>query len=147
MARRLIVLVIVLLPFLWGCAGSSTNPHNYELSVEQASEAYSVYKKGDYPEAVRQYEFLTSKVPDDANFWFYLGNSYLKNKQPRQAEMAYENAIIRDVKLSKAWYNLGLLHMQEALKVFIDMQTHLSQDDPIRKAGEKKMDHLLEVMK
>ena len=147
MGRRLVVFIILLLPLLSGCAGSNTSSKNYELSLEQASEAYTVYKSGDYPEAVRQYEFLTSKVPDDATFWFYLGNSYLKNKQPRLAEMAYENSLIRDAKMSKAWYNLGQLHMQEALRVFIDMQTHLDQDDPIREAGERKMDQLLEIMK
>ena len=144
---RGIVLLLIFSPFLWSCAGSKGNPHNYELSVEQANEAFNIYKSGDYAEAVRQYEFLTSKVPNDANFWFCLGNSYLKNKQPGPAAMAYENVLIRDAKHSKAWYNLGVLHLQEALRVFVDMQENLEADDPIRQAGEKKIEGLLEFMK
>ncbi len=144
---RGIMLIVMFFPFLVGCAGGTGNTHKYKLSVEQANEAFEVYKSGDYVEAVRQYEFLTSQVPNDAGFWFYLGNSYLKNRQPRQAVMAYEKVLIRDSKYSKAWYNLGVLHLQEALRVFVDMQEHLNADDPIRKAGEKKMERLLELMK
>lgn len=141
MERYLIYFLFFLL--VSGC--STHTGHNYELSLTQSKEAFSHYKNGNYGEAVKQFEFLTSEVPKDANFWFYLGNSYFKNNQPQQAIIAYENAIIRDPKLSKGWYNLGLVHIRQAQQVFMDMQEYVPLNDPVKELSEKKLEKLLEL--
>jgi tetratricopeptide (TPR) repeat protein len=145
MARPFLIFVLIsMVTLLGGCASHSQGP--YQLSLEQSESAMASYRSADYKEAVRQYEFLTSQVPKDANFWFYLGNAYAKDKQPQRAVMAYENALIRDKGLGKAWYNMGLLQMQQALKTFIDMQENLPEKDPARKLGREKMDALFQLL-
>ena len=145
MARILtIISLIFMVPLLESCASHDSKP--YQVSFEQVESAMASYGQGDYDEAIRQYEFLTSRVPEDANFWFYLGNAHAKNKAPQKAVMAYQNALLRNKSLGKAWYNMGLLQTQLALRTFIEMTENVPENDPARHLGQEKMNGLLDLL-
>ncbi len=125
------------LPFLWGCATS-----NNSLSNDR-QQAIALYQQGKYPQAIQELKVLVQQIPKDSELWFRLGNAYAKNKQPNLAIESYRNALLRNPRHGRAWYNLGVIHMQEALKAFIDMEKHTSINDPARKKAKAKRDALL----
>ncbi len=110
-------------------------------------EAYQAYHDGDYPSAVNKFEKLVQQVPRDAELWFRLGNAYAKAMLPQEAINAYQNALVRDPTLGKAWYNMGLIHMQSALKSYVDMQDHVREDAPAAEQGKAMRDGLLNLLK
>jgi tetratricopeptide (TPR) repeat protein len=123
---------------LTGCAS-----HDLALSRE---DAYRAYQDGDYSTAVVQFEMLAREMPGDAELWFRLGNAYAKAMMPEQAVAAYRNSLLRDPQLSKAWYNMGVIQMQTALKSFLDMQDYVSADDPVGVRGLGMRDGLLTLL-
>lgn len=113
-----------------GCAGTVSDLQGVR------EEAYKAYEAGDYATATEKFETLIQHVPKDAELWFRLGNSYAKEKLPQDAVAAYENALLRDPKMGKAWYNLGLIHLQTSLKAFVDMQQYVPNDEPAANKGK-----------
>lgn len=111
-----------------GCAGT-------DLTLKR-QEAYQAYHAGDFGEATVKFEQLVQEMPKDAELWFRLGNSYARVQLPQKAIEAYQNALLRDPKMEKAWYNMGLIHLQAALKSYVDMQNYVRDDDPIGIKGK-----------
>lgn len=132
------ILFILAVISLTGC--SVATPGKTVFDYER--EASQAYENGRYEIAVNGYEYLVKQVPKDPNFWFRLGNSYGKNGDLNKSAMAYQNTLLRDVTYEKAWYNLGVIQMQQALKTFIDMQKAIPQNSPVQPLAEKKMNGL-----
>lgn len=105
--------------------------------------AYTAYIDKDYATAVEQFEKLVLDIPKDAELWFKLGNAYAKNKQPQQAISAYQNSLLRDPRFEKAWYNMGIVQTQIALKTFIDMSEYVDKYGVVAERSEKIRDGLL----
>lgn len=129
---------IVLTLLFSGCAGTKTGKTVFDYE----KEATIAYSDGKYDIAVKRYEYLVERVPKDANFWFRLANSYAKNGETDKAISAYRNTLLRDTSYEKAWYNLGVIQMQQALKTFIDMQSAIQINSPVRPLAEEKMNGL-----
>lgn len=123
--RYLLFIPAVLL--LGGCAAKAP--------VVTHEAAFQAYQEGNYELAAERFAQLVVQIPKDAELWFRLGNAHAKAKQPKEAINAYENALLRDPQMSKAWYNMGLVHLQAALKTFTDMENHVPPDDPVGKRG------------
>lgn len=133
------LLAMLLFPLvLTGCAS-----HDLALTRE---EAYLAYRDGDYATAVERFEMLVQEVPGDAELWFRLGNAYAKAMMPEQAVAAYRNSLLQDPHQEKAWYNMGVIQMQTALKSFIDMQDYVSADDPVGVRGRAMRDGLFTLL-
>jgi len=139
MAIKGIAHLILASIFLAGCA---TQDH-----IQVRQEAYQAYQDGDYPSAVNKFEKLVQQIPRDAELWFRLGNAYAKAMLPQEAINAYQNALVRDPTLGKAWYNMGMIQMQAALKAYVDMQDHVKTDDPVAEKGKAMRDGLLNLLK
>lgn len=132
----LFLLLTILL--LQGCASKDlTTIHD---------DAYEAYHNHDYELAVQKFEILVQEVPRDAELWFRLGNAYSRSNRQQQAVLAYQNALVRDPQLSKAWFNMGLIQIRTALKSFMEMETYLKEDDPIRIQGGIMRDGLFELL-
>lgn len=131
-------LLSFLLFFVAGCAAQNL--------TQVRQEAYQAYQTGDYPTAVDKFELLVDKIPRDGELWFRLGNAYAKAMLPEQAVQAYQNALLRDPALGKAWYNLGLIHMQAALKAFVDMQQYVDDSDPAFVKADTMRDALFPLL-
>lgn len=114
--------------------------------VAEREEAYKAYIAGDYEEAAKKFEILAGQIPKDAELWFRLGNSYAKGQQPKKAVEAYENALLRNPALAKAWHNKGLIHLQQALKSYTDMQMYVPADDPVAREGKMMRNRIFEFL-
>lgn len=112
----------------------------------QTREAYRLYQEEQYAAAAQEFENLLEHIPRDAELWFRLGNAYTRSKQPQRAITAYENAILRDPRLTRAWYNKGIVHLQQGLKTFVDMPEYVDAADPVARRGIQKRDQLLEIL-
>ncbi len=123
-----ILILLLSLLLLQGCAGR-------DLTTLR-DDAYQAYHNKDYEQAVHKFEILVQEVPRDAELWFRLANAYARANQQQQAVGAYQNALIRDPQLAKAWYNMGLIQVRTALQSFMEMQKYLEEDDPILIQGD-----------
>ncbi len=135
---RFLLFLILTGVFLGGCAGKN-------LSNEHQS-AYQAYQAGDYELAAKKFERLVRTIPKDAELWFRLGNAYAKAKKPKEAVNAYENALLRNPEMGKAWYNMGLVYLQAALKSFVDMENYVEKDDPVGKRGKVLRDEVFSLL-
>jgi tetratricopeptide (TPR) repeat protein len=114
--------------------------------VATRSGAYQAYQAGRYAEAAEQFETLVAEIPKDAELWFRLGNAYARAMEPRKAVEAYENALLRNPQMAKAWYNKGLIHMQTALKTFVEMDAYVAADDPVGRQGRHIRERLWDII-
>jgi tetratricopeptide (TPR) repeat protein len=137
-----LALFLLTIVCLSGCA--TIQPGKTVFDYER--EGNEAYANGNYDIAVNRYEYLVKQIPKDANFWFKLANSYARNGEPDKAIMAYQNTLLRDTGYAKAWYNLGIIQVQQALKTFIDMQKAIPADNPVRPLAEEKMNDLFRLL-
>lgn len=137
---------IVRAPFFLVLAALVVSGCAHKDLVAERQGAYQTYQAGAYAEAAEQFEALVAVMPKDAELWFRLGNAYAKAMSPKKAIGAYENALLRDPEMAKAWYNKGLIHLQEALKTFIDMQGYVAEDDPIGRRGRLMRGGILDIL-
>lgn len=137
--RPIVASLVLPLLFLGGCAAT------HDIKARRQA-AYGAYNAGDYDAAAGRFAELVEEIPRDAELWFRLGNAYVKTKRPRQAVEAYENALLRDPQLAKAWYNKGIVHMQEALKAFVDMQKHVDENTEVGRQGNRMRDGVFELL-
>lgn len=121
---------------LSGCAGSSNLTADRDL-------AFQAYAQGDYQNACVQLELLAGKISKDADIWFKMGNACAKAQYPQKAVEAYQKAVLRDPEMSKAWYNMGIVQLQAALKTFIEMNQYAGEDRAVHMQGQKLRDALL----
>ncbi|MGB3224060.1 MAG: tetratricopeptide repeat protein [Desulforhopalus sp.] len=126
---------ILLILVLTGCAAKTST------STQQM--ALTAYQSGDYDQASKLFKQLTDDIPKDAELWFKLGNSYAREKKPQQAIEAYQNALLRAPDMTKAWYNMGIIQMQIALKTFIDMGKYSQSVDAASSRGKKMREGLM----
>lgn len=134
----ILLLILCVVFVLSGCA-----PPNLE---ERQRQAYRLYQDKEYAAAAQEFEVLVEHIPQDAELWFRLGNAYTRSMQPRRAISAYENAILRDPRLARAWYNKGIVHVQQGLKTFVDMSESVASDDAVARRGIQKRDQLLKIL-
>lgn len=132
------ILIILAAVATGGCA-------HKDLTTERL-EAYRSYQTGDYIQAAEKFENLVEDIPKDAELWFRLGNSYAKAKRPQKAIVAYENALLRNPEMAKAWFNKGIICLQAALKSFVDMQAYTEPDDPVAIQGRLIRDSLFDIL-
>ena len=122
-------LAVLLMSAVVGCASK-----NLEMSQKVA---YTAYKEKEYATAAKSFAKLVENIPQDADLWFRLGNSYARTSRPQKAVTAFENALLRDPGMTKAWYNMGIIYLQQSLKAFVDMELYVDSQDPIAIQGNK----------
>lgn len=144
MASERINCILIFMALLAGLSVLSGCTATTERVRSERQQAVSLYQQGQYPQAIQELEDLVKRIPKDSELRFRLGNAYAKNGQPEKAIESYRSALLRNPELGKAWYNMGLIHMQEGLKAFIDMEKFVSETDPaLEKAAEKREGLLL----
>lgn len=137
------VFISVIACLFVGCANPDINS---KITFDDEKEASQAYNDGRYDQAIEKYEFLVQEFPKDPTLWFRLANAFAKNGEPEKAINAYQNTLLLDQGHEKAWYNMGVIQMQLALKTFIDMQQNIPPGNPVRERGAKKMDGLMDLL-
>jgi len=129
----------LLLLFFPAVALAACSAGNY---AAERNAAYLAYDAGEYSSACAQLLAMAAEIPKDAELWFKAGNACAKARYPDRAIEAYQNAVLRDPEMAKAWHNLGTVQMQVALGTFIEMEGHVVPDDPVLAKANKLRDGL-----
>lgn len=109
-------------------------------------DAVAAYEQGQYREAADQFASLLEDMPKDADLWFRLGNAQAHAGRPREAVTAYENALLRNPELAKAWFNMGVIYMQQALKTFVDIEQYVEPEDEVGKRAAVMCAELIQIL-
>jgi cytochrome c-type biogenesis protein CcmH/NrfG len=110
------IVALPLLAALAGCATSSTS--RLATTVDRQRQADRAYVEGNLAQALSGYQSLTRAMPQNADFWFRLGNVYARLKHPDEAVDAYQHALAIEPGHAKAWHNLGIIRLRQAEAAF-----------------------------
>lgn len=140
--RRQLCLAVVVLAIA-GCAGTTTStPEGSAALLETAQRANDAYQNDRYAEAATLYEELAKAMPDEADYWYRLGNSYVRIEQPGDAAFAYQQSLAVDAGNARAWHNLGVVLLRQSQEAFIH-GTHAAASDTAEQAQNQRMVDLL----
>ena len=120
---------------IMGSTSSTTSDGIFQLSAM----ADRAYESGQWYEAERHYQRLTSLVPDDSYAWFRLGNSYTRQGDFRKATEAFESASAFDAGQPKIWFNLATSYLLNAQIAMTHAYEQLPQNDPAREVISKNL--------
>lgn len=154
-ASRCGVLVVCLLSLL-SLAGCQRTPERPVAGVAPEGAAIDIkatqalaserYADGDWAAAETQYVALAREIPQQADYWFRLGNIYARTDRPDLAVSAYREALVRDPQLSKAWFNMGVVQLRQAANSFHKMDVHVPEGDPSREQAEAAYAAILAIL-
>lgn len=154
MARALILSLLLLSSGLVaGCATSSTTAKTSTPELRLANvltaqhDADAAYHAGNLETAATLYLQLTKLIPQEANYWYLLGNTYVRMQQPDLAVQAYQQAIMRDPKHARAWHNLGIVRMRQAEAAFVSSASTAPVADPMHDVSSHLADALATIGK
>ena len=138
--RHLALLLAVLLA---GCAAQGAPRVDYSMD-EQMRRADQAYREARLEDAEVIYHQIVLDHPDLKDVWFRLGNIYTRENQLDAAVRAYERTLELDKNDGRAWYNLSLVHVKEALNTLEAASQTVPPDSPLRPRIVELHDSLLE---
>lgn len=122
---------IAALPLLAALAGCATSPASrLAATVDRQRQADRAYVEGKLAQALSGYQSLTRAMPQNADFWFRLGNVYARLKRPDEAVDAYQHALAIEPGHAKAWHNLGIIRLRQAEAAFMQSANVAAGIDP-----------------
>ena len=121
-----------------------TTPPYDVIKPKGALEAHLSRK--DWAAAEVLYAELVTLLPQNAEYWFRLGNCYTRTGKPDEAVVAYREALVRDPELSKAWYNMGLVQLRQSVNSFQQMSQYAEAGSKQRQIGESVYRAILEIL-
>ena len=83
-----------------------------QLLNQLNSVAEFLAAKGDFSDAIKYYERITSFDPENGAAWTALGHCYLLTEELHKAFSSYQKALysLTDVRDPQLWYGIGLLY-------------------------------------
>ena len=133
--RTSIIFLILVSHNLVGCnlQNIQSDKPSPELSdiVQLEQTAKKAYLDEDWATAEEAYKKLTLQLPGEVEPWFRLGNIYARTNNLDAAVATYREALIRDLKNSKIWHNLGVIQLKQAANTFLEMQQYTEENDPL----------------
>ena len=134
--------VLAVLLWLSACELEQFTRPDVSDPIKLREEAERAYGTNDMPLAEKDFKLLTESVPKDAEPWFRLGNIYARSNRADEAIHAYREAVVRKSSLTKAWYNMSLVQLNQAQKTLLEMQQYIGPDDPIA----QQVQHMQETL-
>ena len=117
---------------LAGCASSP--PALLKATVDQQRQADQAYLGGNLAQALSGYQALTRVYPQNADFWFRMGNVYVRMERPDEAADAYRHTLQIEPTHAKAWHNLGIIRLRQAEAAFAQSaQSAAGVDAPLQR--------------
>ena len=139
MARRLTVLAVALA--LTACAitppatdatdVAQPSPERAQELLEKQARAEAAYAGGNNREAADLYTALAKERPGDAAYWYRLGNALVRINAFADAGFAYRRTVMLEPGNSRAWHNLGIVHMHLAQESLAEAVKHAGEDTPV----------------
>ena len=142
-------IIPILLLLLTGCTALQPMTQQQQPAqdlFETERLASTAYEKSDWLESEKHYKLLVEKAPDQAQYWLRLGNIYARTNRPDMAVVAYREALVRDPKLTNAWFNMGIIQLKQAAYSFNEMQLHIEPDDPVSAESKKLLEGILALI-
>lgn len=115
-------------------------PYGLKQFNQDQAQAAKAYASKDYEQALSLYKRIYQHVKDDANVVFRLANTYSRLNLNQKAVEHYRLALQLDPKLSKAWFNMGMVQLKENITTWSEMASQLPESDPLH-AKAKYMAH------
>ena len=140
------------LVLLIGCSRSPTSDTAAAAPTEKVdfaavrAAAEQAYNDSKWREAGVHYERLVRETPQDAVYWFRLGNIYARTERPDLATSAYREALVRDADNAKAWFNMGVVQLRQAANSFLKMEVHVRESDPYAAQGRKAYETIMGLL-
>ncbi len=142
MNYRLHGVVLFLVVSLFGC----TITPGMETLSQWRVKADQAYQAQDYSNALNYYKKLSEAVPAEAELWFRLGNTLARLNRTDEAVKAYREALLRDTRFSKAWYNTGLNQLRASSETFSESLRYIPKTDPVYQIAESYNQKLILLM-
>lgn len=144
-------LVLVGLFMLTGCQPGNVKPAADTTSgggnaIELRDKAYQAYNEGKWAEAEQALVALTRQIPQEPDPWFRLGNVYARQDEPRRAVAAYQEALVRKPENGKAWHNMGIVQLRQAMHSFTQLQSATEPGDDLHERATLLIDAVSRVL-
>lgn len=145
--NQAIILIGVL--SLTACAANNTKKteEQAELNLLEIREQADIaYKDNDLVTSEKNYEILIKELPEEAEHWFRLGNIYVRTKRPYAAISLYQEAVIRDPKFAKAWYNMGIVQLKQTAFSLNEMLIYTDKQDPLYSKAATMLEEIKSIV-
>jgi TolA-binding protein len=116
---------------------SATAGADREPRLRALQQAEALYLSGHLKEAQASFEQLTRTYPRNAEVWFRLGNTLLKQGDYDAAAVALQNAMLLDPGQGRAAMNLALVRLGQAQSALETARTRLQASSPQRERAEE----------
>lgn len=105
------------------------------------------YQNNDLESSEKDYALLIQHLPEEPSHWFRLANIYVRTNRPQAAIDLYREAIIRDPKFSKAWYNLSIVQLKQTAYSLGEMLAYTDENDPLHKRARDLLEGIEAIIK
>ena len=144
-------IIITLLFDITACNLSGIKGENEEAPetdlLELQKQADTAYLNDDLVASEKGYEILIKELPAIALHWFRLGNIYVRTNRPDAAINLYREAVLRNPKYSKAWYNLGIVQLKQTAYSLNEMLLYTDITDPLYNKAKDMLDGIQNIIK
>jgi len=144
-------IIITLLFDITACNLSGIKGGNEEAPetdlLELQKQADTAYLNDDLVASEKGYEILIKELPAIALHWFRLGNIYVRTNRPDAAINLYREAVLRNPKYSKAWYNLGIVQLKQTAYSLNEMLLYTDINDPLYNKAKDMLDGIQTIIK
>ena len=144
------LLIIGLLLNLTACNMSAVKEENKKVSkndlIKIKEETEAAYLNDDLVMSEKGYEILVNNIPSDASYWFRLANIYAQTNRQVAAINLYREALVRDAKNSKAWYNLSVIQLKQTAHSLNEMLIYTDADDPLHAKAKKMLEAIKKLV-
>lgn len=99
-----------------GQSVAAANPLPFETGEKAEmtlAEAKGLYESEQFPEAIREFEKVLQRHPQDRHVRLLLGNAYFRCRKYREAAKVYEAVITQDPENADAFENLGVVYANQ----------------------------------
>ncbi|NNE37734.1 MAG: tetratricopeptide repeat protein, partial [Gammaproteobacteria bacterium] len=87
-------------------------------SIATAAMADAAYLRSDWEASERLYIKLIEAAPDNAMFWYRLGNIYSSTNRNNAAVIAYNESLKFNPADPDVWFNLGIVQLKQSAYTF-----------------------------
>jgi tetratricopeptide (TPR) repeat protein len=113
--------------------------------IGKEQEADKAYTAGDMARAAQLYAELLKTTPDEAEYWYRLGNAHFRLQQPDEAVADYGRALQINPAHARAWHNLGVVRMRQAQAAMIASAANAKGDDPLHDSSKVMADRITDI--
>jgi cytochrome c-type biogenesis protein CcmH/NrfG len=148
--RSRIIITIILLLSLAACGQIGTKKENSENSkpdlLELQKQADASYLDDDMAASERGYQILVREIPQIAEHWFRLGNIYVRTNRPVAAVNLYREAVLRDPKFAKAWFNMSIVQLKQSAYSLNEMLLYVDENHPMYSKAKGLFDGIQSII-